>query len=135
MHDVRRIAYQLAQRNSFSKADEQAGGKKWLEHFLQWHPQLSVKTPQGLPHARVICFTPEADTITSFMPVTSKSSIYAGKTTYVSYPYDLIAPTKRSLWTWHSWGNRKASALKKSSTGFVRAQAWSCIFIRGGELF
>ena len=51
MADVMRLADQLAVRNGiknqFCKRNEKAG-RKWLENFLRGHPQISVRTPEGL---------------------------------------------------------------------------------------
>jgi hypothetical protein len=51
MADVVRLAYQLAVRkgikNRFCKRNEK-GRRKWLKNFLCHHPQISVRTPEGL---------------------------------------------------------------------------------------
>ena len=53
--DVMRLAYQLAVRNGiknqFCKRNEKAG-RKWLKNFLRRHPQISVRTPEGLSLSR-----------------------------------------------------------------------------------
>jgi len=63
------LAYQLAVRNGiktrFCKRNEKAG-RKWLKIFLRRHPQISVKTPEGLSLSRVRGFTPESVTQFSF---------------------------------------------------------------------
>ncbi|KAI4455516.1 hypothetical protein MML48_9g00004454 [Holotrichia oblita] len=62
-NDVRRMAFQLSQRNNiqspFNKTNEKAG-QKWLKNFLRRHPRLSIRTPRGLSLARATAFTPEA---------------------------------------------------------------------------
>jgi len=47
MADVMRLAYQLA-------------GRKWLKNFLRHHPQISVRTPEGLSFSRAKGVTPES---------------------------------------------------------------------------
>ena len=63
MADIMRLAYQLAVRNriknEFCKRIEKAG-RKWLKNFLRRHPEISVRTPEGLSHSRVRGFTPES---------------------------------------------------------------------------
>jgi hypothetical protein len=63
MADVMRLAYQLAVRNKiknrFCKRNEKAG-RKWLKNFLRRHPQISVRTPEGLSLSRAWDFTPES---------------------------------------------------------------------------
>jgi len=63
MADVMRLAYQLAVRNGiknqFCKRNEKAG-RKWLKNFLRRHPQISVRTPEGLPLSKARGFTPES---------------------------------------------------------------------------
>ena len=58
-----RLAYQLAVRNEiktrFCKRNEKAG-RKWLKNFLHRHPQISVRTPEGLSLSRARGFTPES---------------------------------------------------------------------------
>ena len=65
MADVMRLAYQLAVRNGiknqFYKRNEKAG-RKWLQNFLSRHPQISVRTPEGLSLSRAMGFTPESAT-------------------------------------------------------------------------
>jgi len=60
--DVMRLAYQLAVRNGindqFCKRNEKAG-RKWLKNFCR-HPQISVRTPEGLSLSRARGFTPES---------------------------------------------------------------------------
>jgi hypothetical protein len=63
MADVMRLTYQLAVRNGiknqFCKENEKAG-RKWLKNFLRRHPQISVRTPEGLSLSRARGFTPES---------------------------------------------------------------------------
>jgi len=63
MADNMRLAYQLAVRNGiknqFCKRTEKAG-RKWLKNFLHRHPQISVRTPEGLSLSRARGFTPES---------------------------------------------------------------------------
>ena len=62
MADVTCLAYQLAVRNGiknqFCKRNEKAG-RKWLKKFLRRHPQISVRTPEGLSFSRARGFTPK----------------------------------------------------------------------------
>jgi hypothetical protein len=61
--DIVCLSYQLAVGNriktQFCKRNEKAG-RKWLKHFLCHHPEISVKTPEGLSLSRVKGFTPES---------------------------------------------------------------------------
>ena len=61
MADVMRLTYQLVVRNGiknqFCKRNEEAG-RKWLKNFLSHHPEISVRTPEGL--SRAMGFTPES---------------------------------------------------------------------------
>jgi len=61
--DVMRLAYQLAVRNGiknqFCKRNEKAG-RKWLKNSLRCHPQISIRTPEGLPLSRARGFAPES---------------------------------------------------------------------------
>jgi len=63
MADVIRLAYQLAVRNGiktqFCKRNEKAG-RKWLKNIIRHHPQISVRTPEGLSLSRARGFTPES---------------------------------------------------------------------------
>jgi len=63
MAEVMRLTYQLAVRNriknQFCKRSEKAG-RKWLKNFLHRHPQISVRTPEGLSLSRSRGFTPES---------------------------------------------------------------------------
>jgi hypothetical protein len=49
--DVMCLAYQLAAGNriksQFCKRNEKAG-RKWLKHFLHHHPEILVRTSEGL---------------------------------------------------------------------------------------
>ena len=60
--DIKRMAFQLAIRNGlkhlFNQENSEAG-KKWLRSFLQRHPVISVRTPEGISAARVKGFTSE----------------------------------------------------------------------------
>jgi hypothetical protein len=57
------LAYQLAVRNAiksqFCNRNESAE-KKWLKNFLHHHPEISVRTPEGLSLSRVRGFTAES---------------------------------------------------------------------------
>ena len=61
--DVMRLTNKLAVRNriknEFCKRNEKAG-RKWLKNFLRRHPQISVRTPEGLSQSRARDFTPES---------------------------------------------------------------------------
>nr|CAH7767142.1 unnamed protein product [Callosobruchus chinensis] len=60
--DMKRMAFQLAFRNKIPhpfNGVTKSAGKKWLRLFLKRHPQLSMRTPQGMSAARVKSFTPE----------------------------------------------------------------------------
>jgi hypothetical protein len=63
MADVMCVVYQLAVRNGikpqFCTRSEKAG-RKWLKNFLRRHPQISVRTPEGLSLSRARGFTPES---------------------------------------------------------------------------
>ena len=63
MADVMRLAYQRAVRNGiknrFCKRNEKAGRKR-LKNFLHRHPQISVRTPEGLSLSRARGFTLES---------------------------------------------------------------------------
>jgi hypothetical protein len=56
-------AYQHAVRNGiknqFCRRNEKAG-RKWLKKFLLCHPEISVRTPEGLSLPRARSFTPES---------------------------------------------------------------------------
>lgn len=60
--DLKRMAYQLANRNNiphpFSLAKKKAG-KKWMKLFMARHPELSFRQPESLSRARVQGFTAE----------------------------------------------------------------------------
>jgi hypothetical protein len=61
--DIMHLAYQLAVRNGiknqFCKRNELAG-RKWLKNFLHHHPEISVRTPEGLSLSRARGFTAES---------------------------------------------------------------------------
>jgi hypothetical protein len=63
MVEVMPLAYQLVVRNGiknqFCRRNEKAG-RKWLKNFLRRHPQISVRTPEGLSLSRARSFTPES---------------------------------------------------------------------------
>jgi len=63
MADIMSLTYQLAVKNriknQFCKRNGKAG-RKWLECFLHCHPQISVRTPQGLSLSTAKGFTPES---------------------------------------------------------------------------
>ena len=60
MADVMRLTYQLAVRNDFFYKRNEKAGRKWLKNFLCHHPQISVRTPEGLSLSRARSFTPES---------------------------------------------------------------------------
>ncbi|KAJ8729016.1 hypothetical protein PYW07_006712 [Mythimna separata] len=55
LQDVRRLAYQLAERNNiehkFSK-DTQMAGKAWISAFRKRHPELTLRSPEATSLAR-----------------------------------------------------------------------------------
>jgi hypothetical protein len=57
------LAYQLAVRNGiknrFCKRNEKAG-RRWLKNCLRRHPEISVRTTEGLSLSRARGFTPES---------------------------------------------------------------------------
>lgn len=60
--DVKRLAFQLAIRNNLAhpfNGENKSAGKKWLRLFFKRHPQLSMRTPQGMSAARIKGFTAE----------------------------------------------------------------------------
>jgi len=61
--DVMCLAYQLAVRNGiknqFCKRNEKTG-RKWLTDCVHCHPQISVRTSEGLSLSRARGFTPES---------------------------------------------------------------------------
>jgi len=63
MADIMCLAYQLAVRNGiknhFCKRNGKAG-RKWLKNFSHHHPQISVRTPEGLSLSRARGFIPES---------------------------------------------------------------------------
>jgi hypothetical protein len=58
-----RLAYQLAVRNGskpqFCKRNEKAA-REWMKNSLRRHPEISVRTPEGLSLSRARGFTPES---------------------------------------------------------------------------
>jgi hypothetical protein len=56
------LTYELVVRNGienqFCKRNEKSG-MKWLKNFLH-HPEISIRTPEGLPLSTVRGFTPES---------------------------------------------------------------------------
>ncbi|XP_063232742.1 uncharacterized protein LOC134536762 [Bacillus rossius redtenbacheri] len=60
--DVKRMAFELAIRNGLShpfNPKKESAGKKWFKLFLKRHPELSLRTPQGVSAARVRSFNAE----------------------------------------------------------------------------
>jgi hypothetical protein len=60
--DIKRMTFQLAIRSVLKhpfNQEKSAAGKKWLRSFLQRHPVLSMRTPEGIPAALVKGFTSE----------------------------------------------------------------------------
>jgi hypothetical protein len=60
--DIKRMTFHLAIRNGVKhlfNQEESEAGKKWLRSFLQSHPVISVRTPEGISAARVKGFTSE----------------------------------------------------------------------------
>ena len=56
IEDVRRLAYQPAERNELKhnfNAETEMGGKKWFYSFMKRHPELSVRQPESTSMARV----------------------------------------------------------------------------------
>lgn len=60
--DICRMAFALCKenkiKNPFNNIKECAGSK-WFKCFLRRHPELSVRTPQGISYARIKSFTPD----------------------------------------------------------------------------
>lgn len=57
--DLRRLAYQLAVRNSKAhnfNTDKQMAGVDWLKGFLRRHPDLSIRKPEATSAARAMGF-------------------------------------------------------------------------------
>ncbi|KAK7575698.1 hypothetical protein V9T40_012018 [Parthenolecanium corni] len=59
--DVRKLAYQTAERNNISKIPkswktEKMAGKKWFTAFRKRHPQLSIRKPENCSLARASAF-------------------------------------------------------------------------------
>lgn len=60
--DVKRMAFELAIRNGLRhpfNLHNASAGKKWFKLFLARHPNLSLRTPQGVSAGRIKSFTPE----------------------------------------------------------------------------
>ena len=58
--DVRRLAYEIAERTGIShpfSREKKMAGKEWLRDFLARYPSLSIREPQGTSLARVSGFT------------------------------------------------------------------------------
>ena len=58
--DVRRLAYEIAERTGIShpfSREKKMAGKEWLRGFLARYPSLSIREPQGTSLARVLGFT------------------------------------------------------------------------------
>ena len=59
--EVRRLAFQLAERNALPhRFQNQMAGKDWVRGFLERNPQLSIRTPEATPAARAIGFNKQA---------------------------------------------------------------------------
>lgn len=59
-NDVKRMAYQLAVRNTLKHPfNNRTAGRKWLKGFLARHKELSLRQPTGTSFARVKGFTKE----------------------------------------------------------------------------
>ncbi|KAJ8953436.1 hypothetical protein NQ318_023555 [Aromia moschata] len=57
--ELRRLAYQLAQRNSLQhnfNTDDKIAGLDWLKGFLKRHRNLSLRTPEATSAARAMGF-------------------------------------------------------------------------------
>ena len=100
MADVIRLAYQLAVRNGiknkFCKRNEKAG-RKWLKNMLRHHPQISVRTPEGLSLSRARSFTPEsvAQFLKSTNPQWTPFNIILQDFTTVTKPTSILYSTNR----------------------------------------
>jgi predicted RNA polymerase sigma factor len=62
MADIMCLTSQLAVRNEIKTnfARNEKAGRKWLKNFLCCHPQISVRTPEGLSLSSVRGFTPKS---------------------------------------------------------------------------
>jgi hypothetical protein len=121
--DIMRLAYQLAVRNGiknqFCKGNEKAG-RKWLKNFLHHHPEISVKTPEGLSLSRARGFTPES--VAQFFKIYEPAMdtihhnfarlYYCDKTgiTFVQHKHIKILGLK---------GKRQISSLQSAEQGFL----------------
>ena len=59
---IKRMGLQLAIRNNLKhpfNQEKSEAGKKWLRYFLERHPVLSTRTPEGISAIRVKGFTVE----------------------------------------------------------------------------
>ncbi|KAJ4430627.1 hypothetical protein ANN_19216 [Periplaneta americana] len=60
--DMKRMAFELAIRNGLQhpfNPNKGSAGKKWFRLFLKRHPNLSLRTPQGVSAARIKSFNPK----------------------------------------------------------------------------
>ena len=58
-HDVRNLAYQLAERNNIRhpfSPEKQTAGKDWLVGFRKRHPEISLRSPEATSAARARAF-------------------------------------------------------------------------------
>jgi len=99
-----RLAYQLTVKNGiktqFYQRNEKAG-RKWLKNFLRRHPQISVRTPEGLSLSRARGFTPEpvAQFFKSTNPQWTPFNIILQDFTTATKPASLLYSTNtRKYW-------------------------------------
>ena len=62
IEDVRRLAYQLAEKNNIQhkfNEERQMAGKKWCYAFMKRHPELSIRQPESTSMAKVKGFNYE----------------------------------------------------------------------------
>ena len=61
MEDVRRLAYQLAERNGMLPPNDSRDsfGQDWLKGFLKRHPEITPRTPEATSAARARGFNRE----------------------------------------------------------------------------
>lgn len=61
--ELRKIAFDFAEKNQikhrFNHIKEMAG-KDWLQCFLKWKPQLSIRKPESVSVARIAGFSVDA---------------------------------------------------------------------------
>lgn len=61
-HDVRKLAYQLAEANEMHhsfNAEKKTAGKKWFYSFMRRHPELSLRQPEATSLAKATAFNME----------------------------------------------------------------------------